>query len=388
MAEQIRKAAARGKRISGNNLLLLITILLFVAMYAAGCVIYGAKGFTHFQTFLNLLITNAGLLCVTCGMTCVMLTGGIDISVGSLIAMDCMILADGMTNKHIGAIPLIIFVMVIGVVFGLVQGFLVSYMQIQPFIVTMAGMFFGRGMTAVINTQQVSITMDSSQTFYAWANAKINLPAFLGYMGRRKMIVPFIRPTVIIALLVCVVIALVLKYTKFGRVLYAVGGNESSAKMMGLNVKRAKLEAKKKDDQIADLTDRYKRTLAEYENFRKRTEKEKSDIYAYAVKDVLTKILPVADSFERGLAAVPDDEKDGAVAKGMEKIYKQFQKTLSDIGVKPIEAEGKPFDPNYHNAVMHVEDDSLGENVVAKDLQKGYTYKDTVIRHSMVQVAN
>ncbi len=153
-------------------------------------------------------------------------------------------------------------------------------------------------------------------------------------------------------------------------------------------VERAKLEAKKKDDQIADLTDRYKRTLAEYENFRKRTEKEKSDIYAYAVKDVLTKILPVADSFERGLAAVPDDEKDGAVAKGMEKIYKQFQKTLSDIGVKPIEAEGKPFDPNYHNAVMHVEDDSLGENVVAKDLQKGYTYKDTVIRHSMVQVAN
>lgn len=243
MAEQIRKAAARGKRINGNNLLLLITILLFVAMYTAGCVIYGAKGFTHFQTFLNLLITNAGLLCVTCGMTCVMLTGGIDISVGSLIAMDCMILADGMTNKHIGAVPLIIFVMVIGVMFGLVQGFLVSYMQIQPFIVTMAGMFFGRGMTAVINTQQVSITMDSSKTFYAWANAKINLPAFLGYMGRRKMIVPFIRPTVIIALIVCIVIALVLKYTKFGRVLYAVGGNESSAKMMGLNVKKAKLEA-------------------------------------------------------------------------------------------------------------------------------------------------
>ena len=238
MAEQIRKAAARGKRISGNNLLLLITILLFVAMYAAGCVIYGAKGFTHFQTFLNLLITNAGLLCVTCGMTCVMLTGGIDISVGSLIAMDCMILADGMTNKHIGAIPLIVFVMVIGVVFGLVQGFLVSYMQIQPFIVTMAGMFFGRGMTAVINTQQVSITMDSSRTFYAWANAKINLPAFLGYMGRRKMIVPFIRPTVIIALLVCVVIALVLKYTKFGRVLYAVGGNEKATRLSGVNTKK------------------------------------------------------------------------------------------------------------------------------------------------------
>ena len=194
-------------------------------MYAAGCVIYADKGFTHFQTFLNLFITNAGLICVTCGMTCVMLTGGIDISVGSLIAMDCMILADGMTNKHMNAIALVVFVMIIGVVFGLVQGFLVSYMEIQPFIVTMAGMFFAR-------------------VFYGWANAKITLPAFLGYANRKgRMIAPFIRPTVIIALLVVVAIWFVLKYTKFGRVLYAVGGNEQSAKMMGLNVRKVKLEA-------------------------------------------------------------------------------------------------------------------------------------------------
>lgn len=238
------KTAAAGKRINGNNLLLLITCVLFVVMYAAGCVIYADKGFTHFQTFLNLFITNAGLICVTCGMTCVMLTGGIDISVGSLIAMDCMILADGMTNKHMSAIALVVFVMVIGVVFGLVQGFLVSYMEIQPFIVTMAGMFFARGMTAVINTDQVSITMDASPLFYGWANAKITLPAFLGYANRKgRMIAPFIRPTVIIALLVVVAIWFVLKYTKFGRVLYAVGGNEQSAKMMGLNVRKVKLEA-------------------------------------------------------------------------------------------------------------------------------------------------
>ena len=238
------KTAAAGKRINGNNLLLLITCVLFVVMYAAGCVIYADKGFTHFQTFLNLFITNAGLICVTCGMTCVMLTGGIDISVGSLIAMDCMILADGMTNKHMNAIALVVFVMIIGVVFGLVQGFLVSYMEIQPFIVTMAGMFFARGMTAVINTDQVSITMDASPLFYGWANAKITLPAFLGYANRKgRMIAPFIRPTVIIALLVVVAIWFVLKYTKFGRVLYAVGGNEQSAKMMGLNVRKVKLEA-------------------------------------------------------------------------------------------------------------------------------------------------
>lgn len=241
MAEQ-NKTADRHKRLSGNNLLLLITFILFVCMYAIGCVIYAQKGFTHVQTFLNLFISNAGLICVTCGMTCVMLTGGIDISVGSLVAMDCMILADGMTNKHMGAVPLILLVLLIGIVFGLVQGFLVAYIEIQPFIVTMAGMFFARGMTAVINTNQVPITEESSPLFYGWANAKILFPEFLGYANKKgKMIAPFIRPTVVVALLVVVVIFFVLKYTKFGRILYAVGGNESSAKMMGLNVKRTKM---------------------------------------------------------------------------------------------------------------------------------------------------
>lgn len=242
MEKKVNASSKRG--IGGHMLLLLITIVLFVVMYGIGCVIYDDKGFSHTQTFLNLLITNAGLICVACGMTCVMLTAGIDISVGSLIAMDCMILAFGMGVKSLPCVPLMILVLIIGIVFGLVQGFLVGYMKIQPFIVTMAGLFFARGMTAVICTDQISITQQDNPTFYAWANTKIFLPDFLGYTNNRgKVQVPFIRPTVIIALVVVVVIFLLLKYTKFGRELYAVGGNEISAAMMGLNVKRTKLLA-------------------------------------------------------------------------------------------------------------------------------------------------
>ena len=144
----------------------------------------------------------------------------------------------------------------------------------------------------------------------------------------------------------------------------------------------------KKDEQIAELTDKLKRQLAEFENFRNRTDKEKSQMYAVGAKDVIEKILPIVDNFERGLNSIPEDAKGSAFADGMEKIYKQFVKTLDDMGVKPIEAVGKPFDPNFHNAVMHVEDENLGENVVAVELQKGYTYKDSIVRHSMVQVAN
>ena len=135
-------------------------------------------------------------------------------------------------------------ILAIGVVFGLFQGFCVSYLNIQPFIVTMAGMFFARGMTAVISTKQMSITQEANATFYAWANAKINLPAFLGYANKKGIIqVPYIRVGVIVALLVLVIIFLVLRYTRFGRALYAVGGSEQSAAMMGLDVKKAKLKA-------------------------------------------------------------------------------------------------------------------------------------------------
>jgi simple sugar transport system permease protein len=212
-------------------------------MYAAGCIVYGSKGFSNVQTFLNLLINNAGLICVTCGMTCVMLTGGIDISVGSLIAMDCMFLAVGMQNWHMNAVALMVLVLVIGLVFGSVMGFLVGYLEIQPFIVSMAGMFFGRGMTAVICTQQVSITQEGSPLFYAIANTKINIPIGAYTNSKGVLQIPFIRVTVVVALLVLVVIFLMLRYTKFGRTLYAVGGSEQSATMMGLNVKATKMKA-------------------------------------------------------------------------------------------------------------------------------------------------
>ena len=210
-------------------------------MYAIGCVIYGGKGFSHFQTFLNILINNAGLLCVACGTTCIMLTGGIDISVGALIAMDCMFLAVGMERWGMSAPLLCVLVLLIGIVFGLVQGFCVGYLEIQPFIVTMAGMFFARGMTAVISTDQVSISQNAF--FVGLANAKIKLP-FGGYTNNKGVLqIPFMRVTVVVALVVLVVIFLMLRYTKFGRSLYAVGGNEQSATMMGLDVKKTKLKA-------------------------------------------------------------------------------------------------------------------------------------------------
>ena len=143
-----------------------------------------------------------------------------------------------------------------------------------------------------------------------------------------------------------------------------------------------------RDTQIEELTDKLKRSMAEFDNFRKRTEKEKSAMYEIGAKDVILKILPVVDNFERGLAAVPEDVKGTPFEDGMEKIYKQLMKTLDDMGVKPIEAVGKEFDPNFHNAVIHIDDEELGENVVAEEFQKGYTYRDSVIRHSMVKVAN
>ena len=135
-----------------------------------------------------------------------------------------------------------------------------------------------------------------------------------------------------------------------------------------------------RDEKIEDLTDRLKRSMAEFDNFRKRTEKEKAAMFEMGAKDVIEKILPVVDNFERGLAAIPEEEKDGSFQKGMEMIYKQLMKALEDMGVKPIEAVGKEFDPNFHNAVMHIDDENLGENVVAAELQKGYMYRDSVVR--------
>ena len=142
----------------------------------------------------------------------------------------------------------------------------------------------------------------------------------------------------------------------------------------------------KKDEQIEELNDRLKRQMAEFENFRKRSEKEKSQMFDMGAKAIVEKILPVIDNFERGLAAVPDDKKDDPFITGMDKVYKQMLTELDAVGVKPIECVGQEFDPDFHNAVMQVENDELESGTVAQELQKGYMYKDSVVRHSMVSV--
>ena len=165
------------------------------------------------------------------------------------------------------------------------------------------------------------------------------------------------------------------------------GENKKEFDLFGRKKKFEK-ELAKKDAEIASVNDQYKRLLAEFDNYRKRTEKEKSGMYAMGAKDVIEKILPVIDNFERGFSLVTEEDKEDAFVTGMEKIYKQFGTVLTDLGVTPIEAVGKPFDPNLHNAVMHVEDENFGENTVAEEFQKGYLYKDQVVRYSMVKVAN
>ena len=144
----------------------------------------------------------------------------------------------------------------------------------------------------------------------------------------------------------------------------------------------------KKDLQIEDLTDKLKRSMAEFENFRKRTEKEKAAMYEVGAKSVIEKILPVVDNFERGMATLSEEEAHSPFAEGMDKIYKQLLTTLEGMDVKAIEAVGQEFNPDFHNAVMHVEDESVGENIVVEEFQKGYLYRESVVRHSMVKVAN
>lgn len=163
---------------------------------------------------------------------------------------------------------------------------------------------------------------------------------------------------------------------------------ESKEKKKFFAKKEKKDKKDKKDEKIEELTDRLTRQMAEFDNFRKRTEKEKSQMYEIGAKDIIEKILPVVDNFERGIAAVPEEEKSNPFAEGMEKIYKQLMTTLEEIGVKPIEAVGQEFDPDFHNAVMHVEDEEVGENIITEEFQKGYLYRDSVVRHSMVKVAN
>ena len=144
----------------------------------------------------------------------------------------------------------------------------------------------------------------------------------------------------------------------------------------------------KKDEKIDELTDQLRRQMAEFDNYRKRTDKEKASMYIIGAKEIVEKLLPVVDSFERGLATATEEQLEDPFVDGMNKVYKQMITSLEELGVKPIEAVGAEFNPDYHNAVMHVEDEEVGENIIVEEFQKGYTYKDFVVRHSMVKVAN
>lgn len=165
-----------------------------------------------------------------------------------------------------------------------------------------------------------------------------------------------------------------------------VKGKKSNRR--GANTKALEMEIEKQKELLEESEDRYKRLLAEFENARNRNEKESKHMYDIGAKEVLEKLLPVVDNFERALQAIPDGDKERAFEQGVDKIYKQLMSILEDIGVAPMNAEGQAFDPDFHNAVLHIEDEELGENVVAEELQKGYMYKEEVLRHSMVKVAN
>ena len=237
------------KKMTGNGFLLLITIALFAVMYIAGMIIFADKGFAKPQMFLNLFISNAGLLVIAMGETIVMITAGIDISVGSVTALVCMVAANQMENKGVNTYVAVLVALLIGVAFGIVQGFLVAYLDIQPFIVTLAGMFFGRGLTAIISTDMISI---KNELFLKWANYRFYMP-FGSTSKKGKFIPAYIPPTVVIALIVVILIAVLLKYRKFGRKLYAIGGSSQSALMMGLNVKKTIFNAYVLDGFLAGL---------------------------------------------------------------------------------------------------------------------------------------
>ncbi len=175
------------------------------------------------------------------------------------------------------------------------------------------------------------------------------------------------------------------------------GAKESTSDEKEEDNKEDKKNGKKKNkgykndamkEKVEELEDKVKRQLAEFENFRNRTEKEKSQMFEIGAKSIIEKILPAIDSFERGLATIGEADKGSPLAEGMEKIYKQLIGSLEEAGLKHIEAVGQEFDPNLHNAVMHEDNDELGENVVSEEFQKGYMYRDSIVRHSMVKVAN
>jgi simple sugar transport system permease protein len=227
------------EHLEGKSFLLMITIALFIALYITGMIIFNDKNFGRPQVFLNLFINNAGLIVAAAGMTMVLITGGIDISIGSVIGMTCMMLAWMMEKQGMSAALSIVIVLIVGAFFGLIQGFFIAYLKIQPFIVTLAGMFFARGMTAVISSEMISIT---NETFLKMANSKISFPFLATVNKKGNLLYPYIYPSVMIAIVVLIFAFIMLRFTPFGRSIYAVGGNEQSALLMGLNVRKTKLK--------------------------------------------------------------------------------------------------------------------------------------------------
>ena len=233
------RLSTRLSNLSDTNLLLAITIAVFLLMYALAVVVLGS-GFRKPQAFFNILNENAALIILSCGMSIVMITGGIDISVGTLTALVCMSCAVHLDYQGGTVGTAMLIALGIGVAFGLVQGYLVAYLEIQPFIVSLAGMFFAKGMTTIVNSTQFNVT---NEAFQALKAIRVYVPG-MGSVNKRGVYVPaYVEPGVIVALLVVLLLFILLKWGKLGRSFYAVGGNTASANMLGINVKRTKFLA-------------------------------------------------------------------------------------------------------------------------------------------------
>lgn len=233
------RLSTRLSNLSDTNLLLAITIAVFLLMYALAVVVLGS-GFRKPQAFFNILNENAALIILSCGMSIVMITGGIDISVGTLTALVCMSCAVHLDYQGGTVGTAMLIALGIGVAFGLVQGYLVAYLEIQPFIVSLAGMFFAKGMTTIVNSTQFNVT---NEAFQALKAIRVYVPG-MGSINKRGVYVPaYVEPGVIVALLVVLLLFILLKWGKLGRSFYAVGGNTASANMLGINVKRTKFLA-------------------------------------------------------------------------------------------------------------------------------------------------
>ncbi len=230
---------AKSGGMSDTNLLLTITIVVFILMYALAVVVLGS-GFRKPQAFFNILNENAALIILSCGMSIVMITGGIDISVGTLTALVCMSCAVHLDYKGGSVFTAMLLALGIGVAFGLVQGYLVAYLDIQPFIVSLAGMFFAKGMTTIVNSTQFNVAHEGFQALKA---TRVYVPG-MGSLNKRGIYVPaYVEPGVIVALVIVVLLFVLLKWGKLGRSFYAVGGNVNSANMLGINVKKTKFLA-------------------------------------------------------------------------------------------------------------------------------------------------